>query len=127
MIDAEGQVVALVVERRDSGAVVGDVVLFWHSAVDGHAEIGYVLHPDQYGRGFATEAGRALVDLAFAGLGAHRVTAHIDARNTPSVAVAGRLGLRLEATHVDGEWFKGEWTTSLVYALLRREWESRRG
>ena len=127
VIDAEGQVVALVVERRDSGAVVGDVVLFWHSAVDGHAEIGYVLHPDQYGRGFATEAGRALVDLAFAGLGAHRVTAHIDARNTPSVAVAGRLGLRLEATHVDGEWFKGEWTTSLVYALLRREWESRRG
>ncbi len=74
VIDAEGQVVALVVERRDTGAVIGDVVLFWHSAADGHAEIGYVLHPDQAGRGFATEAGRALVDLAFEGLGAHRVT-----------------------------------------------------
>jgi RimJ/RimL family protein N-acetyltransferase len=34
--------------------------------------------------------------------------------------------LRLEATYVDGEWFKGEWTTLLVYALLRREWEGRR-
>ena len=50
-----------------------------------------------------------------------------DARNTASTAVAARLGMRLEATYVDGEWFKGEWTTPLVYALLRREWETRRG
>ena len=126
VIDAEGQVVALVVERRDTGEVIGDVVLFWHSGADGHAEVGYVIHPDHTGQGYATEAARALVDVAFRGLGAHRVTAHLDARNTDSAAVAGRLGMRLEATYVDGEWFKGEWTTPQVYALLRREWESRR-
>ena len=127
VIDAEGQVVALVVERRDTGAVIGDVVLFWHSATDGHAEIGYVIHPDEAGHGYATEAGAAMLDLAFDGLRAHRVSAHIDARNAPSAAVARRLGMRLEATYVDGEWFKGEWTTPLVFALLRREWESQRG
>ena len=127
VIDAEGQVVALVVEHRDTGAVIGDVVLFWHDATDGHAEIGYVLHPDHSGQGYATEAGEALLGLAFGGLRAHRVTAHIDARNTASAAVARRLGMRHEATYVDGEWFKGEWTTPLVFGLLRREWESRRG
>ena len=65
VIDAEGQVLALMVERRDTGEVIGDLVLFWHSAADGHAEIGYVLHPDHAGRGFATEAAAALVGLAF--------------------------------------------------------------
>ena len=43
-IDAEGQVMSLVVELRETGEVVGDLVLFWHSDSDLHAEVGYVLH-----------------------------------------------------------------------------------
>ena len=127
VIDAEGQVLALVVERRDTGEVVGDLVLFWHSARDGHAEVGYVVHPDQAGQGVATEACTALLGLAFDGLRAHRVTARIDERNAASAAVARRLGMRLEACFLDGEWFKGEWSTLLVFAMLQREWRARNG
>jgi len=126
-IDAEGQVLSLAIERRDTGEMIGDLVLFWHSVADGHAEVGYVVHPDHAGRGFATEATAALVDLAFdGGLPVHRVSARLDERHEASAAVCRKLGMRLEATHVDGEWFKGEWTTLLVHALLRREWEQRR-
>lgn len=126
VIDAEGQAITLAVERRDTGEVIGDVVLFWRSAQDGHAEVGYVLHPDHSGQGFATEATAALLGLAFEGLRAHRVSAHVDERNTASAAVAGRLGMRLEASYVDAEWFKGEWTTAQHHGLLRREWDRRR-
>ena len=122
VIDAEGQVISLVVERRDTGQPIGDVVLFWHSAADGHAEIGYELHPEHAGQGFATEAAEALLRLAFDGLRAHRVSARMDQRNTASAAVVGRLGMRLEATYVEGEWFKGEWSTLLVFGLLEHEW-----
>jgi RimJ/RimL family protein N-acetyltransferase len=66
-----------------------------------------------------------VLGLAFDQLGAHRVTAHVDARNGASAAVARRLGMRLEATHVDAEWFKGEWSTTQVFAMLDREWRSR--
>ena len=126
-IDAEGQVLSLAIERRDTGAMIGDLVLFWHSVADGHAEIGYVLHPDHAGQGFATEATEALVDLAFqGGLPVHRVSARMDERNPASAAVVRRLGMRHEATYLDGEWFKGEWTTLLVFGLLAREWASRR-
>ncbi len=126
-IDAEGQVLSLAIERRDSGAMIGDLVLFWHSVADGHAEVGYVVHPDHAGQGFATEATAALVDLAFAGgLPVHRVTARLDARNAGSAAVCRRLGMRLEARYVDGEWFKGEWTSLLVFAVLRNEWDAHR-
>lgn len=127
VIDAEGQVLALAVARRDTGELIGDLVLFWHSAADGHAEIGYVFHPDHAGQGFASEACAALLDLAFRELRAHRVTARIDERNAGSVAVARRLGMRLEATFVEGQWFKGEWTTLLVLALLEREWREGAG
>ena len=127
VIDAEGQVLFLVVERLDTGELIGDLVLFWHSAIDRHAEIGYVLHPGHAGHGFATEAAAALLRLAFDGLGAHRVTARLDERNTASARVVERLGMRREAAFVEGEWFKGEWTTLLVYAILRREWEVQRG
>lgn len=127
-IDAEGQVLSLAIERRDTGAMIGDLVLFWHSVADGHAEIGYVLHPDHSGQGFATEACEALLALAFdGGLPVHRVSARMDERNTASARVVARLGMRHEATHVEGEWFKGEWTTLLVFGLLRQEWASRRG
>ena len=126
-VGAEGDVLSLAIERRDTGEMIGDLVLFWHSASDGHAEVGYVLHPEHAGRGFATEATAALIDLAVdGGLPVHRVTARLDERNDASAAVCRRLGMRLEATYVDGEWFKGEWTTLLVFAVLDREWRELR-
>jgi RimJ/RimL family protein N-acetyltransferase len=126
-VGAEGDVLSLAIERRDTGEMIGDLVLFWHSEADGHAEVGYVLHPDHAGQGFATEATAALIDLAFdGGLPVHRVTARLDERNAASAAVCRRLGMRLEAKYVEGEWFKGEWTTLLVFAVLDREWRELR-
>jgi RimJ/RimL family protein N-acetyltransferase len=37
-----------------------------------------------------------------------------------------RQGFRCEARMVEADWFKDEWSTLRVYAILRREWESRR-
>ncbi|MGZ5403997.1 MAG: GNAT family N-acetyltransferase [Nocardioides sp.] len=122
VIDGEGQVMSLVVELRETGELIGDLVLFWHSDTDLHAEVGYVLHPDHEGRGYATEGTRALLALCFEEAGAHRVTARLDERNTASVRLLERLGFRREARFVDGEWFKGEWTTLEVFAMLEREW-----
>jgi RimJ/RimL family protein N-acetyltransferase len=123
---AEGQVLFTVIERRDTGEVIGDLVLFWHSDADRHAEVGYVIHPDQGGRGYATEGVRALLELCFDHAGAHRVTARVDERNAGSARLLERLGFRKEATFVEGEWFKGEWTTLEVFAMLEREWAAAR-
>ncbi len=52
--------------------------------------------------------------------GLHRVFGETDDRN----AGVHRL-FRCEARLVDADWFKGEWTTVRIYALLRREWAAR--
>lgn len=126
-IDKPGDAVCIPVALRSCGEVVGDVMLSWTSEEHRSGEVGYVFSPDHAGNGYATEAVRELLRLAFAtdgGLGLHRVLARIDARNAPSAAVARRIGMREEAHLVENEWFKGEWTDELVYALLDREWRA---
>lgn len=104
------------------GIVIGDIVLFWGSREHASGEIGYIFHPDYAGRGFATEAVRALLGIAFGTYGLHRVTARIDARNVASLRLAERVGMRQEAHLVENEWFKGAWSDEIDYALLQREW-----
>jgi RimJ/RimL family protein N-acetyltransferase len=121
----EGDVIWLGVVVRETDQLVGDVILFWRSAEHQSGEIGYVLHPDQHGNGYVTEACGALLDLAFDDLKLHRVIARIDERNVASANVLRRLGMRQEAVLVENEWFKGEWTTEVDFAILASEWQPR--
>ncbi len=121
-ITQEGQAVTLGAWAKDSGRLLGDVVLFFHSREHASGEIGYVFHPDAGGRGYATEACTAVLALAFNELGLHRVTARMDSRNQASARLAGRLGLRQEAHFVRYQMFKGESSDELVFAMLAEEW-----
>lgn len=118
----EGQYLSLAVAERESGVVVGDVVLMWHSREHRAGEIGYVLHPDYAGKGYATEAGAALLRLGFGELGLHRIVGRLDARNTASARVLEKLGMRREAHFIQNEFLRDEWTDELVYAVLASEW-----
>ena len=120
-----GQALTLVAELADTGDLVGDCMLFWHSQEHQQGEVGYVFNPAYHGRGLATEAVGALLRLGFDGLGLHRIAGRLDARNTASSRVLERAGLRREAHLVENEFVKGEWTDELIYAILRTEWEAR--
>jgi RimJ/RimL family protein N-acetyltransferase len=119
---AEGDWLGAVAVERTSGIVVGEVGLFWMSERDRTAEIGFIFDPRHQGKGFATEASRALVDWAFDTGEIHRVIGRTEARNTASTRVLEKLGMRLEAHFVENEWVKNEWQSELVYAILDREW-----
>jgi RimJ/RimL family protein N-acetyltransferase len=121
-IEEPGQFITLAVVERDTGTVVGDVILIYASAEHRTGEIGYVFNPDHHGHGYATESGRALLRLAFEDMDLHRVIGRIDVRNDASAAVLRRLGMRQEAVLVENEWFKGEWSTEVDFAILATEW-----
>jgi RimJ/RimL family protein N-acetyltransferase len=99
-------------------------VLFWHSREHAGGEIGYVFNPSLGGRGYATEAVSMMLRLGFEQLGLHRIIARIDERNEPSVRLARRVGMRQEARLVENEFFKGEWSTELDFAMLAAEWHA---
>ncbi|MFD9389581.1 GNAT family N-acetyltransferase [Streptomyces sp. NPDC060000] len=120
---ADGDVLLLAVCRADEPGVVGEVVLTLSSAHARQAEIGWILNPQYAGHGYATEAARALVSLAFDQLGVHRVFARLDVLNTASVRVCERLGMRREAHLVDNDLDGDRWGSEYIYAMLAHEWK----
>ena len=111
-------------DERDR--VIGCIYFALKRTDDLTAEIGWTLALEHHGRGYAAEAASAILDFAFTDLALHRVYAELDPRNTPSVRLCERLGMRHEAHFVEDMMFKGAWANTGVYGILDREWAVRR-
>jgi len=94
--------------RRETGEFVGEYEVGWH------------LHPDSVGRGYATEAARALLDDVFA-RGIPDVWCGVFVGNDASCRVAERLGLPPVGVGPD-PWYDGD---SHLYRVTRDQWLSR--
>jgi RimJ/RimL family protein N-acetyltransferase len=123
----------LVVELH--GAVIGDLMVkvgdAWaqaeveEQARGVKAELGWVLHPDHTGHGYATEAVRELLRVCFDELGLRRVTADCFADNEASWRLMERVGMRREVhTLRESLHRSGEWLDGMGYALLADEWRA---
>jgi RimJ/RimL family protein N-acetyltransferase len=96
------------VEVRETGVVAGSVLLVPFPDQPGpeqEIEVGWHLHPDSWGRGYATEAARGATAKGFAdGLAViHAVT---NPANHPSQAVCRRLGM--ESLGLTSRWYSRE-------------------
>ncbi|KIF03891.1 GNAT family acetyltransferase [Streptomyces sp. RSD-27] len=88
-------------------------------------ELGYRLNRAAWGRGFATEGARALLDKGFTELGVERVTANTMAVNTASRRVMEKSGLSF-LRHFTGDWpeaIEGSEHGEVEYELTRAAWE----
>jgi len=115
------------------GVLVGDFMLrledAWaqadvaEQAKGKQAELGWVLDPAHTGRGYATEAVRALIGVCFEQLGVRRVVAECFFDNESSWRLMERVGMRRETHAVrDALHRSGRWLDSLSYAVLADEW-----
>ncbi|HEX8687835.1 MAG TPA: GNAT family protein, partial [Pyrinomonadaceae bacterium] len=112
-------------ELKETGALAGHVALSVRADDPRQAELGFTFAREFQGRGLAREAAGRVLDYVFGVLRLHRVVAVADCENVRSVALLERLGMRREAHFVENVWFKGAWGSEYLYAMLRREWESR--
>ena len=114
--------------ERSSGRFLGWFHLRPEEGHDDEPELGYRLRRDAWGKGYATEGSRALVDMAFAELGATRVWAGALAIHAASRRVMENAGLRfVRAFHAD--WpvrIPGDEHGDVEYAITRAEWEEDR-
>jgi RimJ/RimL family protein N-acetyltransferase len=90
------------------------------------AEIGWVLHPDHVGHGYATEAVGAVFRVCFEQLALRRVVAGCFAANVTSWRLMDGVGMRREQHTVrDTLHRSGEWMDGYGYALSGDEWRAR--
>ncbi len=104
--------------ERSSGEVVG-VAGIQPLGTTGEMEVGWWVARDRWGRGYATEAGRAAMRHVLDALGRSRVMAIIDPGNDASVAVATHLGFRYDRRVTGAEL--GHRRPEIVVDLFVRE------
>lgn len=114
--------------RQKPGSKTQHEHLVAHTAHHVQADLGYGLHPNSSGHGYATEAVTEVLRICFDVLGLRRVTADCFADNTPSWRLMERVGMRRESHTVrDSLHRSGAWLDGLAYALLAEEWTARHG
>jgi aminoglycoside 6'-N-acetyltransferase len=105
----------------DSGALVGDVALRATRGDPRQAELGFSFAAAHQRQGYASEAVAAVLAYAFADLALHRVFSITDARNLRAQRLLERLAFRREGEFREATWFKGAWTSEILYARLASE------
>jgi RimJ/RimL family protein N-acetyltransferase len=120
VIEVDGEVVGDLMLTVEDGWAQAEVA---EQARGVQAELGWVLHPDHAGRGYASEAVRELIRLCFEELGLRRVTANCFADNDASWRLMERVGMRREIYTVRESLHRsGQWLDGMGYALLAEEW-----
>lgn len=117
MIAGGGAGLDLVIER--DGRVIGKAGFYQPP------DMGYILHPEHWGQGLATEALTAALDRLFATTNHAQATADIDPDNAASLRLVQKLGF-VRTGFAERTWdVGGEWKDSVYYALPREAWLAR--
>lgn len=109
------------VTLSESGKMIGTCGFTLFDEENNAAEVGYVLNPDYWRKGIASEALARVMSFGFGVLDLHRIYVRIMDGNTASECVARKCGMRHEATLYRALLVKGEYRTIKIYAILREE------
>jgi RimJ/RimL family protein N-acetyltransferase len=122
---AEARGMPCAIERRADGQLLGGIGLVLEPTHE-RAELGYWLGVPYWGQGYATEAGRLLIDFAFGVLGLNRVYAVHYHTNPSSGRVMQKLGMTYEGTRRQHVIRFGIPRDDVDYGILRADWETAR-
>ncbi len=116
-----GEAITLFIDLKETNQLVGSVG-FLNIKPREEAEFGYIIGRQWWGRGYATEACRALLAWGFGTLGFNEVCAHAMTRNPASSRVLEKLGMRSLGVipakcEKDGEYHDAE-----GFVLTKAEW-----
>lgn len=104
------------------GELVGVVFHVRPDRVNHQVEVGYWLAKSARGRGVATRAVRAMLDITFRDLGFNRVNVRVAPQNTASLALADRLGLTREGVSRQAWWDGQRYWDAVEFGVLAEEW-----
>jgi len=122
---ADPSSIQLAIELRKDPAVIGWTGFVSLDSSRQTGIFGYLLHRGYWGKGYATEAARGLIDWGFTHLNLHRVVAECATENIASTKILEKLGLRREAHFRKNIMKSGRWQDTYLYAQLKEEWRQR--
>lgn len=121
-----GESATFAITLRDERLLIGAIGLQF-APRHRRAEMGYWVARDRWGRGYATEAARAVLRYAFAERGLHKVVATHLAPNIASGRVMQKIGMRQEGVQREHVLKNGRFVDLVLYGILREDWERQPG
>jgi len=111
----------LAIVHKLEDRLIGAVSLHVDSLENREGWIGYCLHRDFWGQGFATEAAYNLLNYAFDRLAMRRVYATAAPDNSGSINILHKIGMQHEGTLKSHKLVRGQWRDTELYAVLDHE------
>ena len=125
--DQGKEVYTFVICLAEDDRPIGEVMLHELDYLNGSASLGIVIgEPDEWGKGYGTDAARALVDFGFAELRLERIWLEVATDNARAERSYTKAGFTREATLRHDRWEGGRYTDGHIMSILRDEWQSRR-
>lgn len=100
--------------------IIGIIGIYKIYAENHRAEIGYMSLPETNGKGYVTEAIKAVLQYGFDNLDLHSMEAIIDPDNIASERVLQKNGFVKEAHILENGLWEGKYLDTVIYSLLRR-------
>jgi ribosomal-protein-alanine N-acetyltransferase len=111
----------LIISKLDTHETIGRIVLWKIDDSIKEWEIGWDVHPKHWGNGYAPEAAKAVLKIAFNILMAHRVQALCNDQNSSSEKVMIKIGMKKEGTLRGVRCLNNRWYGSHIYSLLESD------
>jgi [ribosomal protein S5]-alanine N-acetyltransferase len=86
-------------------------------------EVTWNIHPNYWGKGYATEGARAILDMVFRQMNGHRAIAICHTENHASIRVAEKVGMQREGRTRQTILIAGVWHDEYLYSLLEEEYK----
>jgi len=104
---------------RESKKAVGQIGLMWND-IQGQRclEVGYILSKAEWGKGYATEGAKALLDYGFNLFKLNKIYATMRPENLRSITVAERIGMALESEFI--KKCNGKRVKHLIYSISNK-------
>jgi len=110
--------------EKGNDVLIGDVGVHFFDEDKYQVEIGCTLAKNHHGKGYASEALKAIINYLFFDLNKRRIICSIDPRNCNSIKMVEGLCFRKEAHFKESILVNGDWLDDVVYALLKDEWNN---
>lgn len=119
-IDKNESVMWAISLKDNPDKLIGNIG-FWR-IINKHyrSEIGYMLHPDFWGKGIMKEALLAAINFGFNSMKLHSIEAHINPDNTASGMLLEKAGFVREAYFKEDFFFRGKFIDTAIYSLLNK-------
>jgi ribosomal-protein-alanine N-acetyltransferase len=105
------------IELKATGKLIGTIAYHRLDKPHYRAELGYMIHPDYWRKGYMSEVLKMVIDYGFQAMRCHTLEAQVNPHNMASIQILQKFNFVREAYFKENYLYNGQFLDSAVYTL----------